>query len=74
MRRAWSSPGSSRVRGPPARILRPVTPLAATAVPIASFATVAAVAEIAGAANLGTALGIGQVGFAVALVYVLLRG
>lgn len=51
-----------------------MSPLAAAAVPIATFAAVAALAELAGAANLGTALGIGQVGFAVALVYVLLRG
>lgn len=43
------------------------------AIPIATFALVAAIAELAGAANLGTALGIGQVAFAVAAVYVLLR-
>jgi hypothetical protein len=42
--------------------------------PLAAFAAVAAIAELAGAANLGTALGIGQIAFAVALVYVLLRG
>lgn len=32
-----------------------------------------AVAAAAGAANFGTALGIGQIGFALAAVYVLLR-
>jgi hypothetical protein len=42
------------------------------AVPIAAFAVVTAVAKAGGAANLGTALGIGQVAFALALVGVLL--
>jgi hypothetical protein len=37
------------------------------------FAIVATVAELAGAANLGVALGIGQVAFAIAATYVLLR-
>jgi hypothetical protein len=37
------------------------------------FALAAAVAELAGAVDLGTALGIGQIAFAVALVLVLLR-
>ena len=32
-----------------------------------------AVAELAGAANLGTAMGIGQIAFAIALVWLLLR-
>ena len=41
---------------------------------IAVFAVTAAVAELAGAANLGVALGVGQVAFAIALVVVLLRG
>jgi hypothetical protein len=40
---------------------------------IGVFAVTAAVAELAGAANLGVALGIGQVAFALALVVVLLR-
>jgi hypothetical protein len=40
---------------------------------LGAFAITAGVAELAGAANLGTALGIGQVAFAVALVAVLLR-
>ena len=44
------------------------------AVLIAVFAVTAAIAELAGAANLGVALGIGQVAFAIALVVVLLRG
>jgi hypothetical protein len=37
------------------------------------FAAVTVVAELAGAANLGTALGIGQIAFAAALVWLLLR-
>jgi hypothetical protein len=41
--------------------------------PVAVFAVVTAVAELAGAANLGVALGIGQIAFAIAVIYVLLR-
>jgi hypothetical protein len=37
------------------------------------FAVTVAVAELAGAANLGVALGIGQIVFAIALVVILLR-
>lgn len=37
------------------------------------FAGVTIVAEVAGAANLGTALGIAQIAFALTLVWVLLR-
>jgi hypothetical protein len=44
------------------------------AILIAVFAVTVAVAEIAGAANLGVAFGIGQVAFVVALVALLLRG
>ena len=44
------------------------------AVLIAVFAVTVAIAELAGAANLGVALGVGQVAFAVALVVLLLRG
>jgi hypothetical protein len=39
-----------------------------------AFAAATGVAELAGAANLGTALGFGQIAFAVALVALLLRG
>jgi len=41
-------------------------------VPLAVFAVVAALAELAGAANLGVALGVGQVAFAITATYVLL--
>jgi hypothetical protein len=40
---------------------------------VAVFAAAAGIAELAGAANLGVALGVGQVAFAVALVVLLLR-
>ncbi len=40
---------------------------------LAVFAAATGVAELAGAANLGVALGVGQIAFAVALVLVLLR-
>jgi hypothetical protein len=40
---------------------------------VAVFAGTTAVAELAGAANLGTALGFGQIAFAIALVALLLR-
>lgn len=40
---------------------------------VAVFAGATLVAELLGAANLGTALGIGQIAFTAALVYLLLR-
>jgi hypothetical protein len=40
---------------------------------LAVFAATTAIAELAGAANLGTAMGIGQIAFAIALVTLLLR-
>jgi hypothetical protein len=40
---------------------------------VAVFAVVTLVAELAGAANLGVALGIGQIALAIAVVYLLLR-
>jgi hypothetical protein len=43
------------------------------AIIIGAFAAATAVAEIAGAANLGTALSFGQIAFALAAVYVLVR-
>lgn len=43
------------------------------AVLTAIFAATVGIAELAGAANLGVALGIGQVSFAIALVALLLR-
>jgi len=40
---------------------------------LGAFVLVTAVAELAGAANLGTAMSFGQLGFALALVLVLIR-
>jgi hypothetical protein len=41
---------------------------------LGAFAGATAIAELAGAANLGTALAFGQIAFVVALIVVLLRG
>jgi hypothetical protein len=43
------------------------------AIVIGAFVLASAVAGLLGAANFGTALSFGQIGFAAALVYVLLR-
>jgi hypothetical protein len=43
------------------------------AIVLGAFLLVSALAGLLGAANLGTALSFGQMGFAAALVYVLLR-
>ena len=43
------------------------------AVVLGAFAGATAIAELAGAATLGTALGIGQIAFVLALVYVLMQ-
>ena len=40
---------------------------------IAVFAVVTALAKLLGAANLGTAMGFGQIAFAIVLVYLLVR-
>ena len=42
------------------------------AIPLGAFAGVALIAELAGAVNLGVALGIGQIAFAATAVWVLL--
>jgi hypothetical protein len=47
--------------------------LANVAIVLVAFGVGVGVAEILGAHNLGTALGVGQLTFAAALVYVLLR-
>jgi hypothetical protein len=39
----------------------------------AVFAVVVVIAELAGAANLGVALGVGQIAFAIAVIYLLVR-
>jgi hypothetical protein len=40
---------------------------------VGAFAAATGVAELAGAANLGTAMAFGQMGFVLALLYVLLK-
>jgi hypothetical protein len=40
---------------------------------VAVFGVVVLVAELAGAANLGVALGVGQIAFAIAVIYLLVR-
>jgi hypothetical protein len=47
--------------------------LAKLVIVLAAFAVGVGVAEVFGAKNLGTALGVGQLTFAGALVYVLVR-
>ena len=47
--------------------------LADTLIVLGAFALTSALAGLLGAANFGTALAFGQIGLAVALVYVLLR-
>jgi hypothetical protein len=47
--------------------------LANLAIVVAAFAAGVGLAELFGAKNLGTALGIGQITFAAALVYLLVR-
>ena len=47
--------------------------LAKAALLIGVFVVVTAIAELAGAANLGTAAGFGQIAFVIALVALLLR-
>ena len=47
--------------------------LAKLAIVLAAFALGVGIAALFGAKNLGTALGVGQLTFAVALVYVLIR-
>ena len=51
--------------------VRPV--LAKLAIVLVAFGVGVGLAELFGAKNLGTALGVGQLTFVVALVYVLLR-
>jgi hypothetical protein len=47
--------------------------LADTLIVLTAFALVSALAGLLGSPDLGTALAFGQIGFALALVYVLLR-
>jgi hypothetical protein len=85
---AGRAPASGSAAGPPAAAApseprpgargaewRPSRRAAAdVAILVAVFAVTAGVAELAGAANLGVAIAVGQVAFAIALVVLLLRG
>jgi hypothetical protein len=63
--------GEADARGAPGG---PLSSLAVQLVLLAAvFALAVLVAELFGAANLGVAFGVGQIAFAVALVYLLLR-
>ena len=47
--------------------------LAKAAIALAAFAVGVGIAELFGAKNLGTAFGVGQIAFVLALAYVLIR-
>jgi hypothetical protein len=47
--------------------------LADLAIMLSAFVAATLIAELAGAANLGTAMSFGQIGFGLAAVYVLVR-
>jgi hypothetical protein len=69
------------VRKPPRRRSEPERPARAPApswlgdlaIMLGTFAVVSAIAGLLGAKNLGTALAFGQIGFALAVVYVIAR-
>jgi hypothetical protein len=58
---------------PPGRAEPRISFLAQVGILLAVFAIVSLVADLAGAANLGVALGIGQIAFAIALVVVIVK-
>ena len=65
------SPTTRRLRPPPPP--RRAGWLVDLALMLGAFAAAALVAEVAGAPNLGTALSFGQIAFALAATFVLLR-
>jgi hypothetical protein len=79
MSRRKRRPGASQPVATPEEA-RPPEPRSSTRIAFdvgvlaAVFAVTVGVAELAGAANLGVSLGIGQVAFAIVLVVLLLRG
>jgi hypothetical protein len=72
-RRRTPPPREPTARGPAPRAPWWRTFLVQVGILAAVFAVTVAVAELAGAANLGVALGVGQIVFAIALMYLLLR-
>jgi hypothetical protein len=69
-KRGSASPQAER---PPGRAPYRIRPLWQVAILVGVFAVVTLIAELAGAASLGVALGIGQIAFGIALVVVLVR-
>jgi hypothetical protein len=68
VKRRGGEPGESPEGRPLMRIFRDIAILAGV------FGATVGIAELAGAANLGVAFGIGQIVFAIALVALLTRG
>lgn len=64
---------SIRLKLPGERHLESRSVLAKVVIVLAAFGVGVGVAELFGAKNLGTAFGVGQLTFAAALVYVILR-
>jgi hypothetical protein len=60
-------------RGAPGRLPPRIPFLAQAGILVAVFAVVSVIADVVGAANLGVALGIGQIAFAIALVAVIVK-
>ena len=56
-----------------ARSLRPMRLVTQIAIAVGVFALASALAELFGAANLGTALGIGQLAFALSVAALIIR-
>jgi hypothetical protein len=65
---AWTPGAPAPYRKPPR-----LSFVAQVGVLVAVFAVVTLIADLAGAANLGVALGIGVIGFAIALVAVIVK-
>ena len=65
--------GREAPRGAPGRRPPRISFLAQVGILVAVFALVSLVADLAGAANLGVALGIGSIAFSIALVAVILK-
>jgi hypothetical protein len=59
--------------GAPGRRPARISFVAQAGILVAVFAVVSLIADLAGAANLGVALGIGQIAFAIALVAVIVK-
>ena len=77
-RRKRAAPPPAREREPeraPARALRPLGPtlLRDAAVLLGVFAGVTLIAELLGAANLGVAIGVAAIAYAVVLMWLMLR-